>query len=214
MKQRLDLFYRGGRSYVQGSLIASTACHWLSDASGQAPVSLERIRFKRISQGHLVLSDQSPSKEEALGDIVVHQNGERLRFFLAEIQDEELSRYEDDASRLLDYGFDGALCCHSTAQPPSNLDDLLSAIVETVKQCVGETYPGASDIWFIGLQDGAISTHGAAYDGKPVEIIAEHGMENDQGERRLTRHAIRLVTASGETWTANIIFACRLPAKG
>lgn len=208
----LDIFYRGSRNYIQGSLIISRVVDFLSAKAGHALV-VERARFRRILNGNLGLAVNGEVPDHLfLGDVTIRDPHEsRTTYILCEdeARTRPVPRHPDDASRISHYQALGPLAACALFRPFLNFDDVIATAVETVKRCVTESFPGCSDVWFTALQRSELASDlGHQRPGGTIHI--GNGLAKHEGERIMTRHDVRFDFEDAGERRFEMLFTCRL----
>lgn len=156
MRQDLDVFFRGSRPYIQGSLILSQAAAVASER-WQA-TELCDAKFSSIVEQAVFVSDAQDASKP-FGDATFRDaqgDTSRLRFYA--VVDSAPPHRDDRGSCLTEFEHDGELNARSTFRIEPDLDNLLAAIVETTKTA-HEKLPGdIRDVWFTGFRGARFPT--------------------------------------------------------
>ena len=195
MKQSLDVFFRGSRPYIQGSLILSQAAV-VAQQWWQA-TTLSASKFSEIVESSVWVSDEK-SEADSFGEATFSDgqgNNHRMYFFID--SGTPPPRHPDRGSCLTQFETDGDLNTRSEFEIEPNPDDLLAAIVETTKTA-HEKLPGdIRDVWFTGFRgaDIPISPERIAPSGA---IHLECRMHRGKGQQYQTLFAATVESADGE----------------
>lgn len=165
----LDVFLNGARSYVQGTqMIARSAEHLASLGPSDAPLpELQTAVFHRISdRGVTIREGQAVSPKDApddlLGALVFAHGDARIGLHLVEAQDTAPRRDAPHAGRWSEQtaARQGALSTAFDVEGLKTGEDLLVAIVQTVKGLHEALAADVHDVWLTGFRSANVPLAG------------------------------------------------------
>jgi hypothetical protein len=214
----VDVFHRGQRDYIQGSLMLSTVVESLlgGGAIDCADAHLSKVRFKRILNSNLAyVLGQYHEPDSLLGEFVLVSGGRTLNVSLIEDRQRsrEVPRVADAPSRLSRYQHLAQLECEAEFLPFECFDDVLCTVVETVKRCIAESYPSGRNIWFAALQRGNLGPW-LANDARVGVVRVADGKVTASGGRYMVSSKVQLNLADGRNANTEVIFTFQESAAG
>ncbi len=162
----LNLFFRGDREYIQGSLIIEEARLWLEECTTVAIVELISAELREIVCEKCVVS-QTPdamqvspvgkvkfkSMDGSLNEVYIFRSepAETVpRIADSQKQISNFEQFEDEANSVYtaraNFVFDG------------DFSSFLMACIEFSKEAHVNAFPGCKDVWFSGIRSGTIQT--------------------------------------------------------
>jgi hypothetical protein len=162
--QPLDIFFRGKRPYIQGSLILSAAAALLCQAGSKDTghdLTLIKAKFSNITDKGLILSDEAsaPHADAALIGDASFRGGDGVKtVYFFEDKTVVPARRDDRGSLLTNLTITEPLNGTASYDILPSIDELLGAIVEAVKalhQALGKT---VYDVWFTGFSGAKLPT--------------------------------------------------------
>jgi len=207
---KLEVFYRGNRAYIQGSLIISLVYDYLTERNKDKDIEIRRVKFKKILNGPLIISfSPDQTKTLAIGEIITSIDGEKQIVYLAEddLSVEIPKRCDNEPSRLIEYENEGHMQSHAVFRPVETCDDLFCSLVETVKRSVSESFEAAKDVWFIGLQKSNIAFN-ENIQGMGGVLHVREGSETWHDNRVITSSNVVFEFDNNVSFGANILFSC------
>ncbi len=165
----LPVFFRGKRTYIQGSVILSLAAQtmvsegFIKDLSN---AKLVKVKFNQISDKGVKLL--TPGSTPTVNDIVLGEasfkdGGDVLNIHFIEDTPVTPPRENDRPSLMQNFTIAEPLIGGCDYKINATLDDLLAAVVEVVKALHADLSDDVYDIWFTGFS-------GAAYPLDPKAI--------------------------------------------
>lgn len=209
----LGVYFRGSRDYVQGSLITSLALDAVAQHFQGVPVGVKRARFKSIQTQAVGLVSQLPKDMDTFGDMVCAVGEGKEKFYLVEIEGDELERREDRLSQIVHYENRGHMACAVKIRHPQTFDDIMSAIVETVKRCVTTSFEGAQDVWFTEMAGANLQEADFELCHDDIGLFVESDGELIRGDRVLTRASVTIDFGNDNRRSAKIGFTHLEKAK-
>ena len=213
----VDVFHRGQRDYIQGSLMLSTVVDSLLEGGivDGADAHLSRVRFKRILNSNLAYQlGQYQEPDTLLGDFVLVSGGRTVNVSLIEDRQRtrDVPRVADAPSRLARYQHLAQLECEAEFLPFECFDDVLCTVVETVKRCIAESYPTGRNIWFAAVQRGNVGPY-LANNPCAGSVRVADGKVTASGGRYMVSSKVQLNLADGRNANTEVIFTFQESAE-
>ena len=165
-----DVFLNGKRTYVQGTQMLSRAAEIVA-AEDMPGALLKTAAFHAISDKSIdiALADEAPEGRRDLGfcQFTVPAGATLKAIFLE--RDETAPRRDVPPActyTRMDNAHDHVLSGDWQVEGAASLEDLLVAIIQTVKSQHEDIGRGVHDIWFTGLRGAALPASGAFATGK------------------------------------------------
>jgi len=214
----LDLYFRGSRYYIQGSLVIPTALRAAEavDGSISRDANIAQVDFRTIIDCHCVTSWDTTGEHDigdiakSLATIVLRSNGEpvvKLGVYRDLDRTSAPPRIDDTQKVIAPFkaNDDGTaeteFFCRSDE---GRLDAFLRGVVEFNKNYYEQRYPGCGNIIFAGLFDSTMRTSDDFYPTNGILLFRQLSVRK-QGNRFLCVSETKL-TGRGSTCQANVIF--------
>jgi len=194
MAQPIDVFFRGDRPYIQGSLVLSQAARIAFDGFGDG--FLVSAKFSQIITCGVEVAPSGEGSGEAFGEAQFRTvDGERhkLEFFACKAV--EPPRRPDRGSTLTSFSDDGNLNASAAFSIAPELDDLLAAVVETTKKAHERLPASVYDVWFTGFR-GAHLPLNADLIPQSGQIVIENRVRRGDGGSYQTLFNARIESAA------------------
>jgi len=196
MRERLDLFHRGDRDYLQGSLILSQAVAAFARTHGPdepRPVAVTRASFRAIARRHCVVVDAAPPDGASLASALLRLDGGGVRsLFVVEDEGrpEPPPRMPDPPGLVLGWEGGEALSAKASLSPLDSLDALVSALVQVDRRAFADARPWARNVFLLSIFDTALPLELEAFArGARVVVSLEHHRRT--GERNvIVQHVV------------------------
>lgn len=211
--QPVDVFFRGGRNYIQGSLITSRVLETLTQHHGRETIGVERVRFKTIKDTRVAIVSTASGGLNVFGDIFCSIDGSTYKFYLVEVDGPKPERIEDSPSQIIEYANNGHMSCVAKIRKPESFDEIMSAIIETVKKCVTKSFDGASDIWFTEMSHSNLKILDSSLSNDDIVITVVNEAELIRMNRIMTRSNVKINFGNSNFRNAKIVFT-HLDNKG
>ena len=153
----LPVFFRGSRTYIQGSVILSLAAQALIDEGfikDLGSAKLLKAKFNQISDKGVKLLAPGASlgdNDVVLGEATLKDDSGVLTVQFIEDSDVTPPREDDRPSLIDDYTITEPLNGSCAYAIDATLDDLLASVVEVVKALHADLSDDVYDIWFTGF---------------------------------------------------------------
>ena len=147
----LDVYFRGGRDYIQGSLILSrTFDHLLSRdilSAGRNPV-LTSAKFTSIS--HTGIAYSETKEKHAIGSISFKDDDNSVTVYIYKTENMPV-RIDEKPSLVAGSNFTARLEGKVQFTSAANFDQIIDAVVQCTKLAHSKMEDGLYDIWFTGI---------------------------------------------------------------
>lgn len=159
----LPVFFRGSRTYIQGSVILSLAAQVLINEGfikDLCSAKLLKAKFNQISdKGVVLLSPGAVLGEDdlVLGEATFKDDSGVLTVQFVEDASVTPPREEDRPSLIQDFTITEPLNGSCAYTIDTTLDDLLASVVEVVKALHADLSDDVYDIWFTGFSGASFS---------------------------------------------------------
>jgi hypothetical protein len=158
LEKDLDVFFRGRRTYIQGSLILSLTAAWPGLRLGlEGPVLLHEAGFTSlVDHGVRAVLDADGAGGFGTARFSVGGASRTVRFVA--VDDTSPPRVGDEPTRLESLAIAEGLNGEAVAAVGGGFGDFLCAVVEANKRIHERAADGVYDVWFTGLRKAAIPT--------------------------------------------------------
>jgi hypothetical protein len=183
VQEDLDVFFRGKRSYIQGSQILTLAAALPALRLGhEGPLLLREAAFTAlVATGvRAVLGGEGA---HGFGSARFSVGGEDRDVRFLSVPEAAPPRLDDEPSRLESLALAGDLCGEAVAVIREGFGDFLCAVVEANKRIHERVAEGVHDVWFTGLRKAAIPAGAGALPGR-VRLAFTSLMQRRQGSQR------------------------------
>jgi hypothetical protein len=163
MRERLELFFRGERDYLQGSLILSQAVATFAGALAPGepkPLTVAQASFRSITACHCLVTDEKPPREApAIASLRLRlEGGGASSLWVVEDPDrpEPPPRMPDAPGLLRSCEGNADLSAKASLAPIASFDDLVSGLIQVIRGALSDFRPGARNVWLLSLTDMAL----------------------------------------------------------
>lgn len=210
----LDVFYRGERNYIQGSLAMVLALQWYQTQYN--PPSLKdchvvKAAFNSLLEGPLAVAmgdDAALLDEERIkGSVELEdpQGNKQVLAILAAKQGQQPRRTSDSSSSLKSFEMTGILSSRARARHQGTFDSFLQALIEANKRCHSESFPGARDIYFLSVFDCRLPCWDEAY-SEHCDFIINNRMKHKSGGQIMTVNDVAVSQENGCDLDLRLLF--------
>lgn len=207
----LDLFFRGDRDYIQGSLILSECVEWYLSRQASEPIAtVSAATFSSIVTRPCTVRvwEKGLQKETLFRARIdlTSKAGNKVSLAVLETDRKALApRHPDSGSRLTEFTNEGKLGCVARYVNGGSLETFLQALIETNKRCHSETYASAKNIWFLSLFDVNLPVEDDYY-SETGRIVVEHEAERPSRGRMTSVNHVTVDLSSGPTLELRLLF--------
>lgn len=218
MRAGLELFFRGERDYIQGSLLLSQAvAAWEAGtpASAPRPWALTRADFRSVSHAHCVVTDEPPAPGETPRALLRLRCDDGSKCTLRVLDDpdrpEPPPRVADRPPLVESFEPTGRLVAKLSLAPIGSFDDLVAALVQTGRRLYLENFPGASRPWILSFYDLTLPLDPAPF-ARGARVTVGFEGERRAGPRTVTAHHLWLEGEGAPPVSLRMLGACE-PAE-
>jgi len=209
--QKLDVFLRGSRDYVQGSQILGRTADWLLHAGIGGAVLFE-AKFSRITRHPVIAFRQGQTDpvdaNRLIGKARYRFGDQTFAINYADADGESAPWIDDQPSKLEAFSDNGELHGEARVVLDGTQEGYLSAVIETVKKLHQSLATNVTDIWFTALS-GANLPVVPGHSGTAVLSVEPLLARNQEG-RKQTLSKITVSADKGGSSQFNIAFSCRI----
>jgi hypothetical protein len=214
MRSRLDVFFRGERDYVQGSLLLSQAveaCAAATPPGAPRPEAITRADFRAITRAHCLVTDERPGPGDApCAKIRVRcEDGSRRTLHVLEDpgRPEPPPRVADRPPLVARFEATEGGGARLALHPLACLDDLTAALVQTGRRVYAELFPGARSPWILSFYDLALPVDPAPF-ARGARVTTACEGRRTAGPRTVTTHRLWLEGEGAPPLSLRMLGAC------
>jgi hypothetical protein len=214
MRAGLEVFFRGERDYIQGSLLLSQAVAAWEAATPRGaprPWALTRADFRSIARGHCLVTDEAPAAGEAPRASLRLRLDDGSRCTLHVLDDPERSepprRAADRPPLVESFEATGRLAARLSLGPIGSFDDLVAALVQTGRRLYVENFPGARRPWILSFYDLTLPVDPAPF-ARGARVTVGFEGERRAGPRTVTAHHLWLEGEGAPPVSLRMLGAC------
>lgn len=183
----LDVFYRGERNYIQGSLIISLCAEKLTEMlpAEKHPVFLREAKFSALINQAVDYSFSAKPEHGGAGTLRFSTGDQDFIATIFAADQPSPPRRPDEVSRIVDLAEGARLCGEAGYRDLASFDDAISAVVELNKELHARLSDDLEDIWFAGLRNAELPVAGSPF-GASGRITLDLMVERPWQDRILT----------------------------
>lgn len=167
ISQKLDVFLRGDRNYVQGSQVLARSLDLLEAAlpAGSVAWSLNSAKFEYITRGavYAVEGQVDAPLSKKIGVATFSRKNQRIKLTYVTDESSPVVHRADKVSPILNFtilsGTGALLACRGSVLFDGSAESILEGIIAIVKRLHQSRGPGISDVWFTALKNASIAAH-------------------------------------------------------
>jgi hypothetical protein len=207
----LEVFFRGERNYIQGSLILFLATQELAAHSGEASgeIFLREAKFNALMDHAIDISTSGIPDEGGTGLLKFSVAQEEAFVSIHPAERSAPPRHADRPGLIADVVETDRLCGRARYQELQNFDEAISAVVELNKELHSRLGERILDIWFAGLRNARLAVARSPF-GSSGHIAVGLMLERPSQERILTLSRVQVMPDSGKPLTFEILFSYRM----
>lgn len=209
----LDVFFRGSRSYIQGSLIISRVAELVAGHCGSdTPTLLLDAKFTHLMNSAIDVQLGSRPVEGGDGTLRLQRGAEVVHatvFATDAVAPRRADRAVFDA-RIVE---SGRLSGTARYGGLGSFDDSLAFVVHVNKALHERLGDGVTDVWFAGLRNAVLPVQWQPF-GEHGELSLDLRLERPWGERVLTLSQVRIAPHGGAPLQFEIIYSHMPAAAG
>lgn len=176
MLKKLDCFFVGDRTYIQGSQIIQKVCENLTETNPASKIFLTEAKFTSISDNEIFMSDAQEPSLEKIGfiEFTINETCKLIHIYTNTNRIEK--RVEDAPGFKFNFESQDQLngeLKFSTSE--SSFQLLLCTIIAANKKLHNDLSDSTHDIWFTGIRKAQLNTLDNA-NAKEGKIILKHMM--------------------------------------
>ena len=211
----LNLFYRGARNYIQGSLATSSSLAlWASSRDDAGDWKLVKVAFTNLLNGHYRVSDGNKhGRPDGKIDLAANDGRRTTLYITPDPERRPLPPRQTDSPGLLEgFDFGDNRYVETSYNHAGGLDQFLLALIEANKRWHSVSFPGARDIWFLSLYETALPIGGDFYQPRGRFTIQNQSIQKMRG-RVLTMNRIGVFQEGGADAELVLIFSFGEPEQ-
>jgi len=207
--QKLNVFLRGSRSYVQGSQILGRTADWLFEA-GLDDAILVDAKFSQITSHPIIafgLGDERPDIQGVpIGQARYRRGDDLIEILYANAATCPAPWIGDQASKLESFTDHGDLSGEARVALDGTQEGYLAAVIETVKKLHQSLATEVEDIWFTALTGAALPI--TPNDSETASITVAPLLARNHDGRKQTFSSVTVADETGQPIQFNIAFSC------
>ena len=211
VRRALDVFFRGERNYIQGSLILHLAAQELVTQSGcdSDALRLQEAKFVTLMDHAIDISVAETPDPQATGSLKFSLGDRTLFVSIHPAERPRPPRRPDRPALISAFQETGRLSGEGRYEELANFDDAIAALVELNKALHARLDSRVTDIWFAGIRNADLAVTRSPF-GPCGRIAVECSMERPWQERTLTLSRVKVLPDGHNQLAFEILFSYRL----
>lgn len=210
-RRALDVFFRGERNYIQGSLILYLAAQELASqtSAGSEALRLREAKFTTLMNHAIDISLATVPDPQAAGLLKFTRGGETTFVAIHPADRPQPPRQADRPALVTEMRETARLCGSGRYEQLGNFDEAIAALVELNKALHAGLDRQVRDIWFAGLKKTNLAVTRSPF-GASGHLSVELLMERPWQERHLTLSRVQVSPDGDKPLAFEILFSYRL----